>query len=121
MKTVTVGYFLLPLLVAGCVSKSECDAKVKAAYLAGQQQGMAMQANASSVWVVGNVKTPVIPWTVDLTLAKALIVAEYQGAGDPAQITILRKGRPSQIVTAKQLLSGYDVPLQIGDRIEIRP
>jgi hypothetical protein len=120
MKKFIASFLLLPLLAAGCVSKADCDARAKAAFLAGQQHGMAMQANASSVWLVGNVKTPVIPWTVDLTLAKALIAAEYQGANDPTQFTILRNGRPPQIVTAKQLLSGFDVPLQIGDRIEIR-
>ena len=70
---------------------------------------------------MGNVKTPVIPWTDDLTLVKALILADYQGRGDPGQIVVIRKGQPSIYVSAEQLFNGYDLPLEAGDRIQIRP
>jgi hypothetical protein len=112
---------LLPVLAAGCESKSRAKAEARAAYFAGQQQGMAMQAGADSVWIVGDVKTPVIPWTDDLTLAKAIIAAEYQGLGDPSQIVLRRSGRPPYFVSPRQLLSGYDLPLKPGDHIEVRP
>jgi hypothetical protein len=82
---------------------------------------MAAQAQSSSVWVVGNVKTPNIPWTADLTLSQALIAAEYQGQGDPGQITVFRSGQPPIRVTANELLQGQDMPLEAGDRIDIRP
>ncbi len=121
MKTSIVGGLLLLVLVAGCVSKAKSDAKARAAFFAGQQQGMAEQAAANSVWVVGNVRTPIIPWSEDLTLAKALIAADYLGAGDPREIVLQRKGQPPRYVHVKQLLNGFDLPLVAGDRIEVRP
>jgi hypothetical protein len=120
MKKLTVACGLTAILVAGCVSKSTANAKARAAYLAGQQQGMAMAATQNSVWVVGNVKNPIIPWTDDLTLIKAIVAADYLGEGDPGQIALLRNGQPTKSFTAKQLLGGFDLPLLAGDRIEVR-
>jgi hypothetical protein len=112
---------LLAVLAAGCESKSKARAEARAAYFAGQQQGMAMQAGTNSVWIVGDVRTPAIPWTDDLTLARAIVAAEYLGPGDPSQIVLRREGRPPYLVSPRQLLSGYDLPLKPGDRIEVRP
>jgi len=121
MKEMLVVAGLLVLTATGCVTKGEANARAKAAFLAGERQGMAMKSAESSVWLVGNVRTPVIPWTEDLTLAKAVIDASYQGTKDPSQFVILRGGHTPTYVSAQQLLNGYDVPLQAGDRIEIRP
>ena len=73
------------------------------------------------MWVVGNVRNPSIPWTEDLTLSRALVEADYLGAGDPGQIMVVRNGEAPKMVTAKQLLSGFDLPLLAGDRVEVRP
>ncbi|MDB6020972.1 MAG: hypothetical protein JWQ04_829 [Pedosphaera sp.] len=121
MKKLIAFYLMLLLAGAGCVTKSELKSKERAAYLAGQKQAEAQQLNASSVWVVGNVHNPSIPWTEDLTLTKALIEADYAGTGDPSQIVVLRNGRPPTYVSAKQLLGGYNMPLLAGDRVEVRP
>ena len=72
------------------------------------------------VSISGFVKYPSIPWTPDLTLARALATANYQGAGDPSQIVVWRNGE-SVVVDASRLLRGEDMPLQPGDRIDIRP
>jgi len=119
-KFILVG-LLSVLVIAGCVSKSKSNAKARAAFFAGQQQGASAQVNSNSVWVVGNVRTPMLPWSEDLTLAKALIAADYLGAGDPSQVVLLRSGQPPTFVSAKQLLSGFDLPLLAGDRVEVRP
>ena len=121
MKRLGAGILILLMGLTGCVSKSELKKKEREAYLAGQKQGVAAQVNGSSVWVVGNVRNPSIPWTEDLTLRRALVEADYLGAGDPGQIVVLRNGRPPLILTARQLLSGYDMPLLAGDRVEVRP
>jgi hypothetical protein len=86
-----------------------------------QPQGQLFPPQGPTVWVVGGVKNQLIPWTQDLTLVRALIAAEYQGPGDPGQITVIRNGQPPIIVSAQQLLSGQDMPLAAGDRIEVRP
>jgi hypothetical protein len=121
MKTFLIGCGLLVLLGAGCVSKSKANAQARAAYLAGKQQGMAMKVNGPSVWFVGNVHQPIVPWTEGLTLARALVTANYLGQNDPSQITIYRPGQPPTKVDPKDLLRGADLPLEAGDRIDIRP
>jgi len=121
MKQLGVWCSLVMLLGAGCVSKSKADAQARAAYLAGQRQAMQMTAQGPSIWVIGNVKTPVVPWTQDLTLTKALLTAEYRGANDPSEIIVKRKGQEPLHVRAQQLLEGQDMPLLAGDQIEIRP
>lgn len=107
---------------AGCVTKSKAKAEARTAFISGQKQAeAAMQSQEPSVWVVGNVKTPLIPWTQQLTLAKALLAAQYQGVGDPSQINIRRGAQPPINVNPQRLLQGEDIPLQAGDRVEIRP
>lgn len=109
-------------LVSGCVSQSTADARARAAFMEGQRQ-ISVSAPAPQIPLVsisGFVKYPSIPWTPDLTLARALATANYQGAGDPSQIVVWRNGE-SVVVDASRLLRGEDMPLQPGDRIDIRP
>lgn len=112
---------LLALATAGCVSKSKANAQARAAYFAGKQQGTAIQSQGPSVWIVGNVHQPIVPWTEGLTLAQALVTASYQGQADPGQFRIYRPGQPPVTISSKELLGGRDLPLEAGDRVEIRP
>lgn len=123
MKWLMVWCLVMVLVGSGCVeTKSKAKAEARAAFISGQQQAeAAMQSQEPSVWVVGNVKTPLVPWTQDLTLAKAILMAEYRGTGDPGQITVRRAGQAPIVVDPKKLLQGEDMPLQAGDRVEIRP
>jgi hypothetical protein len=121
MKILLIGCGLLVLLGTGCVSKSKANAQARAAYLAGKQQGMAIKAQGPAVWFVGNVRQPLVPWTNGLTLAQALLTANYQGQSDPGQIMVYREGQPPINVSPKELLQGSDLPLEAGDRVEIRP
>jgi hypothetical protein len=120
------GALLLAATFGGCVSKSKADAKARAAYLAGQQQAIMRvqqaqtQGQGPSVTVNGEVRNHVVPWTEGLTLAKALVAADYLGAADPGQILIVHNGRATR-VEPKQLLSGVDIPLQPGDIVQLMP
>jgi len=118
---ISVLLFLLALGPAGCVTKSEADAQARKAFMAGQQAAlMRMQQNQGlSVTFMGEVAIPVIPWTPDMTLARALVAANYRGAVEPSEILILRAGRAIRI-EPRQLLTGEDVPLMAGDMVEIR-
>jgi hypothetical protein len=113
--------FLLALGLAGCTTKAKADAKARAAFAAGQEQAtMRMQQTQTpSVTVQGTVRNPLIPWTEDLTVAKAIVAAGYFGRRDPAEILVVRKGQAFR-VDPKQLLNGTDPPLQAGDIMEIR-
>ena len=107
-------------LIIGCVSKTKAKLNAQQAYIAGQQHAMmTMQQNANTVQLRGNVKNTSVPWTADLTVAKAIVAAEYQGPHDPTSVIIVRNGAGTEIKAA-DLLQGHDEPLQPGDLIEIR-
>ncbi len=110
------------VVVAGCVTKSEADARARAAFAAGQQQTMArMQPlmQGPIVTVLGEVRNSAIPWTPDLTLSKAIVAADYYGKTDPTEIVIVRNGQ-GMPVDPKKLLGGEDVPLLDHDVVAIR-
>jgi hypothetical protein len=113
--------FLIAFAFAGCTTKAKAKAQAQAAFAAGQQQAMIrmQQTQVPNVTVRGPVRNPLIPWTEDLTVAKAIVAADYYGPKDPTQIFIVRKGQAVR-VDPKQLLSGNDPPLQAGDLLDIR-
>jgi hypothetical protein len=117
---------LLAAAFVGCVSKSKADAQARKAYIAGQQetmvrmQQMQTQGQGPCVTVNGEVRNHVVPWAEGMTLAKALVAADYIGSADPAQIIILRNGVGKR-VEPRQLLSGVDIPLQPGDVVHLLP
>jgi hypothetical protein len=77
----------LALIVAsGCTTKSKARDEARKAFLAGQQQGLgqAQESQRTAVRVIGNVKNPVIEWTSSLTLAEAIIAADYLSPNNPS-------------------------------------
>jgi hypothetical protein len=116
------GMLLVAVALGGCVSKGKANAQARAAFMAGQQQAMArmQQAQGPSVTINGEVRNHVVPWTEGLTLAKAVLAADYCGAKDPGQLLIVHNGIATH-VDPKQLLSGVDIPLQSGDIVQLVP
>ena len=111
---------LVPSL-SGCVSESKAQAQALEAYIAGEQAAMARLAEAHNkpvVSFIGPFQNPMVSWTHDLTLAKAIIAAGYLGTADPTHIMIVRNGQAIPI-DPKQLLSGEDIPLAAGDLVQI--
>jgi protein involved in polysaccharide export with SLBB domain len=106
----------------GCVTRTKARADAQAAFIAGQQQAMAgiQRTQGASVTIIGPVRNPIVPWTEDMTLAKAILAADYTGPTDPNDIVIMRNGRAIK-VDPNQLLNGEDVPLQTGDVVQINP
>jgi hypothetical protein len=114
---------LLVFVTSGCVSKSKANAQARAAYIAGQQQAMARMQQAQggpSVTVNGEVRNHVVPWTQGMTLAHALITAEYLGTTDPGQIIIVHQGIATRFDPGK-LLDGANILLQPGDIVQLMP
>ena len=115
---------LVAVALAGCVSKSKAQARERAAYMRGQQetmmrmQQMQTQGQGPCVTVNGEVRNHVVPWAEGMTLAKALLAADYLGTADPAQIVILHNGIGTR-VEPRKLLSGEDIPLQPGDVVHL--
>jgi len=126
LLTILCNALLLAFALEGCVTKSKANAQARAAYLAGQQQAMTRiqqtqtQGQGPCVTVNGEVRNRVVPWTQGMTLAKAVLAADYYGAADPGQIIIVHNGMATR-VDPKQLLSGVDIPLQPGDVVQLMP
>ncbi|MBP7827681.1 MAG: hypothetical protein BWX84_02890 [Verrucomicrobia bacterium ADurb.Bin118] len=108
--------------LAGCVSRSEARKSAAAAYQAGQREALLelYERKFAVVTVLGPVRVPKLDWTEDLTLAQAIVAADYQRATVPRQI-IIRRGAEQFSIDPQQLLNGTDWPLQPGDQIEILP
>ncbi len=114
----------LALAATGCASSSQARLRERNAYLAGQNEILKQQqaqtaAQTPGVTVVGPVQHPQVPWIAGLTLVQAVTTANYIGPDEPKQIIITRHGE-SATMDAAVLLNGTDVPLEMGDVIELR-
>jgi hypothetical protein len=113
-------FLILGLAVTGCTTKINARRESQAAFLAGQNAALQQQPSThAGVTVVGAVQNSFVPWVAGLTLAQAIATANYIGANDPQQIIITRQGESAEL-DAKALLNGTDIPLEVGDVIELR-
>jgi hypothetical protein len=112
---------LLIVPLPGCISKSKSRSQMEAAYAHGQQSaGAEQQSQQPLVFFHGDVRNQRIPWSEGLTLAQALLAAEYTWTWDPRVITVTR-GNDVVAVDPKRLLRGQEDPLlEPGDRVEVR-
>jgi hypothetical protein len=114
----------LCVLFNGCVSKNKAQEQAREAFFAGQQQAAMLarqqgQAQGPTVTIIGEVRNPLVPWTTELTLAKAVVAADYYGQSDPSEIVVQRNGQEMRF-DSKKLLTGADVQLMPSDVIELR-
>lgn len=114
----------LAVAAAGCTTKSTARLREQNAFLAGQNQVLQQheaqnEAESPGVTILGPVQHPHVPWVTGLTLAQAIATANYVGQDQPQQIVITRNGE-SATLDASVLLNGKDIPLEIGDTIEVR-
>ena len=120
MKTALI-LLLVAWAASGCTTKSQARLKAQQAFLEGQNAALRQQAaTANGVTVIGPVQNSWVPWVAGLTLAQAIATANYIGTQEPGHIVITRHGE-SATVEAKVLLNGTNLPLEIGDVVEIRP
>lgn len=72
-----------------------------------------------SVIVKGNVRYPVVPWTDDLTVSKAIVQADYIGLRNPLTISIMRQGERLFVDPVRLQLGIIDPWLEAGDILEL--
>ena len=72
-----------------------------------------------SVIVKGDVLHPVLPWTDELTVTKAIVQAEYVGHRNPYTISIMRQGERLFVDPARLMLGIIDPWLEAGDILEL--
>jgi len=80
---------------------------------------MQQQLRNPSVTLIGAFRNRTVPWTQDLTVAKAILAAGYLGKEDPAEILLVRNGQATSI-DPKLLLNGHDLPLEAADILQIK-
>jgi len=126
MKTVSTRHLLvvavaLAAVAAGCITRSAARAQANEAFLAGQRSEARTEEQKAQpmVTVRGDVQHSQIPWTEELTLARAIVAAGLNGLINPTAFEVIRKGEASRI-DARRLLRGEDFSLEAGDVIEIR-
>jgi hypothetical protein len=112
----------LGVAVTGCASKTSARLQEQKAYEEGKQSILREQTqqNEPVVFFRGDVRNQRVPWREGLTLAEALLAAQYTWAWDPRVITVTRNGQTHSI-NPKALLRGGDNPLlEPGDAVEVR-
>ena len=121
MKLFFTALLILAAVASGCTTRSQAKADAQAAYLAGQRDAFASMARSqrTSIIVIGPVQNREIPWADGLTLAQAIVAADYSAHGNPKEIILLRRGESAGI-DPTDLLRGHDVPLEPGDTITLR-
>ena len=72
-----------------------------------------------SVIVKGNVLHPVLPWTEDLTVTRAIVQADYIGLRRPYTISIMRQGERLFVDPARLMLGIIDPWHEAGDILEL--
>ena len=107
---------------------------MRRAYVAGEQAARTQMQQAQSpqlppqalqqttdpqVRILGSVRNPVLLWSDGLTLARALVEAQYEKPNAPSSITIYRNNQPLNI-DPQRVLQGEDYPLFPGDIVYIQ-
>jgi hypothetical protein len=111
---------VLALSAGGCVSRSQSRLESQNAFLAGQNAELRQRlAQYNGITFIGAVQNTQVPWVAGLTLAQAVVTANYVGQDEPRAVVITRKG-DSAVLDASVLFSGKDIPLEAGDIVEIR-
>ncbi|MEY4916194.1 MAG: hypothetical protein RL616_107 [Verrucomicrobiota bacterium] len=111
---------LLALALTGCTSRSKARGQAQNAYLAGQNAALQKQLEQfNGITVIGAVQNAKVPWVSGLTLAQAVATAVYVGAQEPRAVIITRNGE-SAALDANVLLNGTEIPLELGDVVELR-
>lgn len=129
MNAIRIFPIALPLCLAltGCAgnNKAQTQQQFQRAYLAGEEAARAqmqqqMQQNAvPQVHFLGPFKNPVLIWSEGLTLAHALVQADYQSQATPLAITIYR-GSEIIRIDPQRVLQGEDYPLAPGDTVVVQ-
>jgi ABC-type hemin transport system ATPase subunit len=109
-------------LLSSCTTRSKAGAETQAAFLAGQNAALRQQEAQPfpGVTVLGPVQNPRVPWVAGLTLAQAIVTANYLDSRTPTAIIVTRQGK-STTLDPNILLNGAVIHLEPGDVVELRP
>jgi len=112
---------MLVAVISGCASKSQARLEAQKVIVEEHRRALAEELQKQpSVWFRGDVRNQRVLWTEGLTLAQALVAAEYTWNWDPRVITVTRAGEVYS-VNPRRLLRGEENPLlEPNDIVEVR-
>ena len=113
MKTNHVLLLVAMVLLCGCKSNGPARPGTK------PESSALTDDVGARVVVKGIVRHPVVAWSEDLTVARAIVTAEYVGARDPIVISIRRGHERFYIDPARLVLGIVDPWLEPGDVVEL--
>ena len=113
MKTSHVLWLVATVALLGCKSNKPAGPAARA------ESSAVNDSLPAQVVVRGIVRHPVILWTEDLTVARAIVTAEYVGVRDPVVISIRRGHERYYVDPARLLLGIVDPWLEPGDLVEL--
>jgi hypothetical protein len=106
------------LFLSACASKT--GQQGGGAFLKPPDANQIQAIQGGAIYFTGDVRMNSVPWHEGLTLAEAIVQAQYIGRSDPFSITLTRNGTAYR-VDVRHLLRGEDnLPLEPGDRINVR-
>jgi hypothetical protein len=109
----------LPLLAAALLIGVGCETTPPSGSSFAMQPALEMEYLPQSVIVKGNVRHPVLPWTEDLTVTRAIVKAEYVGLRTPITISIQRQGERLFVDPVRLQFGIIDPWLEAGDILEL--
>ena len=105
-------------VLSGCVSNKTAALRESQAYEVGLATGNRSPSNV--VLFQGSVRNHVIQWREGLTLAEAILEADYSSSRTPRIIEITSHEGEFFKIAAETLLEGEDYFLKAGDTVVIR-
>lgn len=114
---------LLIALLAGCETKKEARLQAHEAFMEGQMQAQQQMKKdlPPQVVIEGPVNNHVVAWQDGLTVAKAIVTADYTGFMNPVLVRVVRNGQIVAELRGIDLLHHQDEALQPGDIVDIVP
>lgn len=109
---------VLALVMGGCRSREPEQDQSLIHFWRQQAIEQQQQMQGPQVVVLGSVRQSRILYTQGLTLAEAILRADYIGRSDPSMIRIIRNGQTISY-PVERLLRGEDYPLQAGDIVQL--
>jgi len=116
LVTILVLCGLTGVVITSCTTRSSAEKRAREAFIQGQMLAQTQSA-PQIVTIRGDVMNPTIPYTKDLTLARALLAARWRGIREPSFITIIRGEESFKLKTRDFFSAGEDLPLEAGDII----
>jgi hypothetical protein len=115
---------LFPFLISVALFLTACASKTTqqggGVFLKPPDANQIQASQGGAIYFTGDVRMNSVPWHEGLTLAEAIVQAQYTGRSDPFSISVTRNGTAFRVDVRRLLRGEENPPLEPGDRINVR-